>query len=735
MTRRTRLVAVRCVVVLAAAGACLTCRSTRGSVTRPNILLVTIDTLRADHVGAYGHRTATTPVIDALAARGVLFEHAFTSVPATLAAHATILTGRIPPHHGVRGNSFYKLPDTVPTLATALAAHGYRTGAVIGAAVLNHQFGLNRGFSSYDDQTDSARANVLIAERSASAVVTNAISWLSEGSPSAPFFLWVHLFDPHDPYVPPEPFKTQFSASPYDGEIAYADNQLGRLLDGLAARGDLDRTLVVVTSDHGESLGEHREATHGIFLYDATLHVPLIVAGPGVARGEKRTDGPVGLVDLLPTVLGRTPVPVPANLDGRDLFDARSSPREFIYAETFLTSDFYNWSELRAVRSGTTKFVQAPQPEIYDLTNDPRETINLAADRPREVARLAQAVDAIGRATPDQSATHVVVDADLAARLRSLGYVAGTGRTGDQTRASGRPDPKSRVHLVARLDEALALQRTGRLEEAARVLRAIRAEDEGNYLAANTLGDVLFALHRDDEAIAAYRAALASGRETAYHHYRLGILYERSQHYDKAAAEFARLVTMDRDAAKEIRGRGDALLKSGATEAALMYFEMLQKSEDDLALDLSIADARVRLGRLQDAADGLRAAAQRNPNAREIQKARVDVLNELGRSRGEAGHLDHAIQAFLEAASVAPGDFETLANLGVTYARRRDSAAALGWLEKALALRPDETRILNIAAKLHAERGDTAAARALLERSLRADPNQPTIARVLESLR
>ena len=459
--------AVPWIVALAATGACLSCRSTGRSVTRPNILLVTIDTLRADHVGAYGFRAAKTPAIDALAARGVLFEHAFTSVPATLAAHATILTGRLPPHHGVRGNSFYKLPDTVPTLATALAGHGYRTGAVIGAAVLNHQFGLNRGFSSYDDQTDSARADVLIAERSAAAVVTNAISWLSEGSPRAPFFLWVHLFDPHDPYVPPEPFKTQFSESPYDGEIAYVDSQLGRLLDALAARGGLDRTLVVVTSDHGESLGEHREATHGIFLYDATLHVPLIVAGPGVARGERRNEGPVGLVDLLPTVLGRAAVPVPANLDGRDLFDARSGTREFIYAETFLTSDFYNWSELRAVRSSTTKFVQAPQPEIYDLTNDPRETINLAAGRPQEVARLAQATAAIGRATQERSATQVVVDEDLAGRLRSLGYVAGTGRTGDQTPTSGRPDPKTRVHLVVRLDEALALQRAGRLEEAA----------------------------------------------------------------------------------------------------------------------------------------------------------------------------------------------------------------------------------------------------------------------------
>jgi arylsulfatase A-like enzyme/Flp pilus assembly protein TadD len=737
MTSRIGRLGLGWVVALAAAGACLACRARPGFDTRPNILLVTIDTVRADHVGAYGSPTAKTPTIDALAARGTLFEHAFTSVPATLAAHATILTGRLPPHHGVRGNSFYKLPDSETTLATALGASGYRTGAVIGAAVLNHQFGLNRGFASYDDQTDSRRADVLIAERSAGAVVSSAISWLSGAGPAAPFFLWVHLFDPHDPYEPPAPFKTEFAASPYDGEIAYADRELGRLLDALAARGELDGTLVVVTSDHGESLGEHGEATHGVFLYDSTLHVPLIVAGPGVARGVRRSDDPVGLVDVLPTLLARVGVPPPDDVDGQDLFNVQSRARQFIYAETFLTRDFYNWSELRALRSSNTKFVQAPVPEIYDLMKDPRETVNLAAGRPEEVARLAEAVEAIGRAALGKSATHVTVDADLAARLRSLGYVAGAGPVGESRSADrGRPDPKTKVHLIARLDEALALKRVGRFAEAARVLQAIRTEDPGNYLAANTLGDVLFSLHRDDEAIGAYRVALASGRETAYHHYRLAILYERRREYDKAVTEFSRLVRLDGQAAKEILSRGDALLKAGANSAALAYFEMLQNSgASDPALDLSLADTRVRSGHIQEAADGLRAASRRNPDNHDIRRARVEVLNVLGRSRGEAGNLDGAIQAFSEAASVEPQDFDTLANLGVTYARRWDTAAALAWLEKALAVRPDQASILNLAGKLHYDRGDLAAARALLERSLAVNPDQPAIARALKNLR
>ena len=562
------------IVTLLATAAAIGC----GQARHPNVLLITVDTLRADRLGTYGSRVARTPVVDRLASEGLLVEHAFTSVPVTLASHATLLTGRLPPQHGVRGNSFYRLAERETTLAELLKRAGYRTGAVVGAAVLDRRFGLDQGFDVYDDQTPPRTGGDFIAERDATAVVSRAIEWLTSRPDSAPFFLWVHLFDPHDPYRPPEPYASRFASSPYDGEVAHVDAEVGRLLGALDAQGLRGRTLTVFTSDHGESFGEHGEATHGVFLYDSTLRVPLIVAGPGVPRERRGNDEPVGLVDVMPTILARVGLPPPAGLAGHDLLGRDVPPREFLYAETFLPRDFYNWSELRALRSARLKFVQAPALELYDIANDPDESENLAPQREAEARRLASLLPAAALdSTADSPAadSRVTPDSDLAERLRSLGYVGGSPLASDAVAASKeRPNPKDRIAIVARLDEALALVAAGRLAEATDRLESILASDPTNYLALRTLADALFDQSRDEESLAAYRRAMVS-HDAPYDHYRLGLLHERRREYQQAAVEFGSPRAPEsgrcagdsrarRGAAADGGGRGRAVLFRGA---------------------------------------------------------------------------------------------------------------------------------------------------------------------------
>lgn len=727
--RRLLLIAFGAIAI----GLLATVALTRRPARHPNVLLITIDTLRADHVGAYGASGVATPTLDRLAARGVLFPRAFSAVPVTLASHATLLTGRNPPNHGVRGNSFYRLSDQTLTLATMLKRLGYDTAAVVGAAVLDHRFGLNQGFDVYDDETGHS-GNTLIAERDASAVVSRAVAWLNQAERRLPFFLWVHLFDPHHPYEPPEPFRSRFAASPYDGEIAYADEQIGRLLDALAGAGWLEDTIVVATSDHGESLGEHGEATHGVLLYDSTLRVPLIVAGSGVHRGDGASLEPVGLVDVVPTVLARVGAPERRDLDGRDMLGGDPHSRS-LYAETYLPLDFYNWSPMRALRADGLKFIEAPEPELYDLTRDPAETHNLVDAQVARAHGMAAELSRMGARSSSASGTRPPVDAELADRLRSLGYAAGTAAPAETgPTGAGRPNPKSRLPLIAVLDRALAFVRVGRREEALASLRVVLAEDPGNYLAARTLGDVLFDLGRDNESIEAYRRALANGRDAGYYHYRIALLYERTGSYADAAREFERLLEMNPEAAAEVVERGNRLLARGAAAGAIAYFEAAERADPGVGLAVHLADAQLGIGRPADAVETLERARQAHPSNETVRSALVRALNALGVARGEGADLTGAVQVFARAQSLAPSDFESLANGGMAQLRAGQTGPALETLTRAIALRPTEVRLLNPVAELRFRRGELREARDLLMRSLAVDPRQPRIQAALRQV-
>jgi arylsulfatase A-like enzyme/Tfp pilus assembly protein PilF len=636
-----------------------------GAETPPpqRIVLISVDTLRADHVGCYGAPDARTPNLDTIAAEGVRFAAALSPVPLTLPAHATLLSGRDPHAHGVRHNSIHRVPPGVPLLAGQLAEAGYATAAVVAARVLDRRFGLDRGFARYDDDVAGvAPGPIGFAERSADEVVDAALAWLA----TAPerFFLWVHLYDPHRPYAPPPGFASSFAARPYDGEIAFVDAEIGRLLGAVRERWGDAGLLVVATSDHGESLGEHGELTHGYSLYDATQRVPLLISGPGIAPG--RTIGePVSLADVAPTILALAGAPPLAGASGRDLGpELRGSPRraDGIYLETLATQLDFGWSPLLAIRTDRWKLVRAPRPELYDLADDPGETRDLAAARPELVAELDAQLE---RLVAAGSAAPVAVDLDAATRdeLHALGYVTGRSTVGEgRLGVVGGTDPKDGRGLLETLAqaqialhrgaaaEALALFRPlgdGPLVAAQRAAAAIRAgQPEEAERDARTVLEIQ--PERGDVRLMLAQALLAQGREA------------------EADLELARIAPEERESAAWVALRlAGAATRAGDSAAAIEILERARgRHPDDVSLATALAGLFEASGRLEEALAVREAALRVEPGSAGLQNDVAWTLARLVRD------LDRA-QALAESASRAlPGNPAVLDTLGAVQSAR-----------------------------------------------------------------
>jgi arylsulfatase A-like enzyme/cytochrome c-type biogenesis protein CcmH/NrfG len=477
-----------------------------------HVVLITIDTLRADHLGAYGYTRARTPNLDALARGGALFDRAYAAAPITLPSHATLLTGRYPPGHGARDNGV-RISASVPTLADALKARGFSTAAFVAAFPLDHQFGLNRGFDVYGDRLPRGADGRPASERPASQVVDDAIAWLRSRDaesriphPESHIFLWLHLFDPHAPYGDPSSGRSAIDR--YDDEIATVDREIGRLLDAVGpARA---QTLVVVAGDHGEAFGEHGEYAHSIFVYDTTLRVPLVMSGPGVRAGARIGD-PVTLADVAPTVM-RLAGGAFADADGIDLSPAiggAAIARRELYAESFAPLVEFGWAPLRSVRSGPWKFVAAPKPELFDVAKDPDEQVNLAAAQPTVVRDLETRVSRYSGASLPTTAS---ANAEAAERLRALGYSAGSAIR-DQQSATSRPDPKDRRDVAARIAQVTS----GELSGAALVsaLEGIVRDDPSNGQAHLRLGYARLQAGDCARAEPEFHAAAAAGLPSA----------------------------------------------------------------------------------------------------------------------------------------------------------------------------------------------------------------------------
>lgn len=502
----SRLPVAGCLAMSLLTGACSSpAQKPPGAVAARDVLLITIDTLRADRVGAYGHAAARTPALDRLARDGARFERAWAPSPITLTSHASMLSGRYPPGHGARHNGI-AVNSTVPMLATALKAAGFQTAAFVSAFPLDRRFGLPRGFDVYDDELPRASSGRLQNERGGGETVSRAVAWLQRQPATARVFLWVHLFEPHAPYGNPLQ-ATRSAALRYDDEIAAADREAGRVIAALGERAG--STLIVAASDHGEAFGEHGEIGHSIFVYDTTLRVPLIFKGPRVSSGTI-SRGDVSLVDVAPTILAILEV-APMDVDGRSLLPAlaggRLEPR-VIYAESFAPLFDFGWASLRAVRDGTWKYIAAPRPELYDLAADVGEMTNRVADDPQRAARLdSQAARWSGAelgAPPD------VASAETVARLRSLGYAGGARA---QNGGGQRADPKDRIAIAARLASVTSGEVQG--DALISTLAAILKDDPQNPQAHLRLGFAELERNQCARAEPHFRAAIASALPSA----------------------------------------------------------------------------------------------------------------------------------------------------------------------------------------------------------------------------
>ncbi len=530
------------------------------------VLLVSVDTLRADHVGSYGAQLAHTPQMDTIAVGGVRFETAISPAPLTLPAHASLLTGLDPPAHGVRHNSIHRLAAGLPTLAERMRQAGYATAAVVGSLVLDRRFGLARGFDSYDDAMAGRRSGIAgYGERPADQVVDAALAWLADAPPR--YFLWVHFYDPHAGYSAPRGFASAFANQPYAAEVAFVDAQLGRLLEAVRARGGERGLLVVLTSDHGESLGEHGELTHSYTLYDATQRVPLLLHGAGLPAGRV-VEAPVRLVDVAPTLLELVGAEPLGAIDGRSLLapiSGREEEPRLAYLETLAPQLDFRWSPLLGVRSERWKYVRAPRPELYDLRGDAGELDNRAAEEPELVARLDQELEARLRdARPPTG--DVRLEAAERELLQRLGYlVPSPGAPADLGRVAG-PDPKDRIGTLRALAEAETLLTEGRPEAA---LERLAAVDEPGAGVASLRAVV--ALAAGDAALAeqAARQAVAEAPDRADLWVLLGRALEGRSRWQEAAEAFGRATAADADSASAWSGLARNLERAGnSAEAA-----------------------------------------------------------------------------------------------------------------------------------------------------------------------
>lgn len=477
----------------------------------PNVLLVTLDTVRADHIGAYGYTKGATPTLDRLAREGVRFADATTQAPLTGPAHAAILTGSYPARFGVRDNASTPLPAAATTMAEVFKAHGYRTGGFVGAFILDGEYGFAQGFDRFDAAYDRFNVNdKLKARRSGREVTDAALSWLGEKK-DAPFFAWVHLYDAHSPYEAPAPYSTRFRSAPYDGAISYVDACVGRIVAALEKDGTLDNTIVAVLADHGESLGEHGESEHGIFLYEPVLHIPWLLRLPGRAHAGTVVDEQVRAIDVLPTIADLAGVPVPRvdgesvvpEIDGRKRQDPPPS-----YAETFYPKLHYGWSELKSVRVGEWKYIDAPRAELYDVVKDRAERQNLLDSRgtlagglSNELNRIESGFGAAANAEAPQP------DPATLARLRSLGYV---GVTAPNSGGRGA-DPKDKIETAEAfrvgMGRALTALQHGDSATAIPILEKLTAGNDRSYELHLFLGDAYTNTKQDRKALDQYKAA------------------------------------------------------------------------------------------------------------------------------------------------------------------------------------------------------------------------------------
>jgi arylsulfatase A-like enzyme/Tfp pilus assembly protein PilF len=619
-----------------------------------NVVVITIDTLRADHLGCYGDHSIETPNLDALARSAARFTHAFTPVPITLPAHTALFTGSFPMATGVHDFGGNKLPASAVTLAKVLLDHGYSTAAFLGAAVLDSRFGLNQGFETYFDHFDFARldeTSLDMVKRSGDQVVDNALGWL-KANPRRPFFLWVHLYDAHYPYTPPEPYASRYRGRPYDGEIAFDDAQVGRLIAFLKDLGVYESAVWVVTGDHGEGLGEHGEKTHGFFVYNSTLHVPLLVKAPGAAA--RTIEKEASLVDVMPTMLQALQLAIPPSVQGRSLLSdvlGKPSPSASnLYAETYLPLLHFSWSQLRALQSDGLKYIEAPRPELYDTRTDPHETRNLLLGKQALAHEMRDRLQTLERrytpASGGGAKESEPTDPALADRLRSLGYVAISGGRFSDSSGKALPDPKDRIRVYDLFSEAMADGQHGRYTESLEKLQEAEKVEPSSLPIRYLQALDYFRLKDFPRATERFQAALELDPKFALATYYLGLTQVQAGDLKGAAASLQRTLELDPTNFAAAYDLGALELKQNHVQDGLHHFEQAAQINPNYAPAFeALGEVDIYLHRNEDAAHALEHAVEVDPS---LAKAHYN----LGRAYQALGRPDDAQKEFARAQSL-----------------------------------------------------------------------------------
>src|ERR1700693_654863 len=641
----------------ACASTASTAPPTSAASPRPNIVLITLDTTRADRMGFLGSERGLTPNLDELARRGVVFSRAYAQVPLTTPSHATILTGTYPGfnHVNYMGDPLGK---ALPFLPEILHRNGYKTAAFVGALVLDPAKlapGFERGFDVYNAGFHRRRPgedNYHSLERRGGEVVNRAVAWLSR-HPTGPFFLWVHLYDPHDPYTPPEPYQTRYKTEPYDGEIAYTDGMVGKLLKELRERNLFDGCLIAVMADHGEAFGEHGEQHHGIFLYDETIHIPLLFKLPRQTTGTK-VENRVGLVDVAPSILRAMHLPVPNVMQGQVLLpsitpagpsgqQSDSNLQRAVYSESGYGHLSFGWSVLKAWRAGNYLYVDAPERAFDDESADPLATHNLAPDSKPVVETAAAQMAEFRRKTTAESAEKTPLTPEQTESLHALGYMGTDSAAPNDSNDESGADPKQKIGVANLLYEALIQTEKGRYQEAVPILEEVLKQEPHTLTAYLQLGRAYVSLKEYQKAIAPLQHVVATTPDNSLAHYELGCALVKTGQWNEAAPQFQAAVSQMNSSAMMHFYLALVYQQTARNDEALAEFK------DALRLDPKNFPANLLLGRMyikqQKAADALpllKKAATLRPDATDPHRLLADAYTQLGREENASRELSEA---------------------------------------------------------------------------------------------
>jgi len=673
-----------------------------------NILIITIDTLRADHLGIYGYEKIETPHINRLGKEGILFSRVFCPVPLTLPSHCSLFTGTLPLFHEVRDNG-YPLPSNLMTLAEIFRDQGYHTAAFVGAFPLDSRFGLDRGFEVYDDFYGSKNIfrDLSFVERKAEAVNESALEWIVQNKDD-PFFAWIHYFDPHSPYDPPAPFKTRYTGREYDGEIAYTDKIIGELLTALKEQNLIQKTLVVLTSDHGEGLGEHKEKTHGIFIYDSTLRVPLIFYNPQIFPQHRIITDPASLIDVMPTVLDLMGFSHPSNIQGKSLksalFGQEFSHQEYFYIESVAAMLDRNWAPLQGIRTEQWKYILAPIPELYDIKRDPQELKNIIEKNPETAKKLKDKLNEIIEDHSSSYATqayHAEMDKETREKLGSLGYV----RLNAQPQAKELPDPKAMIEVDNLFNEAIIASEKGELERASQLYKNLLSNQPDFIIGYEYASYNLYKMGKLNKAIDLLEKAVHQNLVTKSLLARLGLYYQETGRIKESIDILERVIQKNKDYAEAFNYLGVSYYQAGQLPKAI---ESFQKA---LSLDKHYAMAMNNLGNCYLALENYDQAEQNYKQAIAADPKLDSPYNGLGVVYFRKGEINQSIEQWEISLQINPLQSDTLYNLGRVYLSQGNKEKALELFEQfvkqasPLKYREDIEEVRNVIDKLKKELG------------------------------